>query len=91
MRPCRGRALDAQPTNHCMAGDAGGVLQAVRPPDVEGYLQKHGADNRLGGWKKRFFFTRDRDLFYAKAHNLRSGEPACTATDTVGVIPLEDG
>jgi hypothetical protein len=65
--------------------------QAVRPPDVEGYLWKLAADGRLGGWKRRFFFTRDRDLYYARAHSTRTGEPAAQSTEAVGVIPLEDG
>jgi len=63
----------------------------ARPPDVEGYLSKLAADGRPGGWKKRFFFTRDGHLFYAKHHNARNGEPANLAADSVGVIPLEDG
>ena len=63
----------------------------ARPPDVEGYLSKLAADGRPGGWKKRFFFTRDGHFFYAKHHNARNGEPANLAADSVGVIPLEDG
>ena len=66
-------------------------MQALAPPDVEGYLNKLGADHRWATWKRRFFFTRDGDFFYTKSHLGRHGEPASSSADSVGVIPLQDG
>ena len=63
------------------------ILQ--RPPNVEGYLMKQGADGPVRAWRKRFFFSQGAHLFYTKNHPSRSGSGL--NNDVIGFINLESG
>jgi len=62
----------------------------IRPPEVpkpfevEGYLNKQGAVGAIKTWKKRYFSTKNGNLFYAKSHPTEADEDP----ETLGLISI---
>lgn len=60
-----------------------------KPFDIDGYLNKQGAVGAIKGWKKRYFSTRNGNMFYSKLHPTDSEDDKLQ--DAIGLINLSNG
>lgn len=59
-------------------------LEGPKTFEVEGYLSKQGAVGAIKTWKKRYFFTRNGNLFYFKTHPTEADDDP----ETLGLVNI---